>query len=271
VHVSVQRQALTRSGYPSLIDGLDDLQVRRIEMDMALTCEVPRLDGAGAARLSVAHESGARSYRQHLYEQAITLSAIRLASPTGVGLGAAEVDEIEMALYAADTAGAPVLCVEIETSPEAWPQGLASGLEHLAERGAGLRVIPAVALRPCNRLTIEAALAGDPGEPPGPGLALDIGDLFGGEASAEGAYELLRRIAPHIRHVVCRGSRIDGEGAPAAQGTVDYARVAAILGRAGYAGALTVALPEGGADEPLRDILRADVRYVADIVGAGPY
>jgi hypothetical protein len=265
VQVSVERRALTKARYPSLIDGLDDVGLRRIEMDMNLSCEVPRLDGAGSVRVSIGSEGAARAYRQHLYEHAIGLSAIRLISETGGALGAEAADEIEVALYAADTAGAPVLCIEVEADPEAWPQGLAVGLERLVERAVGLRVIPAVALRPCTPAAIEAALGEDEGDPSELGLSVDVEGIVAGSASADGAYDLVRRIASHVRHVTCRGAGGDVPGLSA-----DLARVAAILGRSGYARALTVGLPEGKPEEGLQGALRAGVRYVTDVVGAGP-
>jgi hypothetical protein len=270
VHVSVRAAALPRAGYASLAGGLADLALRRLEANLTPACEVPRLDGDGASQLPVATDGGARAYRQHLYDRAVSLSALRVSSPPAEDTADASLEAIRLALRAAETIGAPVICLDPGEGAADGTDRLAQRLSAVTEETAGTRVALTVGI-PADARVLDALVSWLDDEPARPGLALEIGPCAAGAAPARFAYDSLRLLAPWVRHVVCRAEAHGGEESadtrPLPESNVDYARVAALLGSAGYAGALTIAPPAGLDAGAARQVLRADAAYLKDIIG----
>jgi hypothetical protein len=256
MRVSVQASALLAAGYPSLLEGLDALGARRVELALTPACEAPRLDGGGWA--SVADEGCARAYRGGLHDHAVVVSALSIASPPGEALPASI---LILARQAADVLGAPVVRIEGPAS-----RGALLGL--LTQVGAateGLRAVFALPYPGAGSESGSAGLGDEDADASGNGLALEVGPLLAG-GGTRGPWQALRRVAAEVRCVVC--------GAPAGEGGlpvglaatgVDYARLVAILGRVGYSGALTLSLQGRETGNP--ELLRDDMAWLKDIVG----
>jgi len=260
MHIAVHASSLDHAGYPSLIDGLNDLALRRVELDVVPPCDVPRLGADEPRWVSIAEEGPARAYRQHLYEHSVLVSALRL--PLSQDGGEVTSAEVRLAVEAADIIGAPVVGVEVREAGAS-----AARLQGLEQQTCGMRALLAFSLdsSPSDLGVVLSAL--DEAAPRA-GLALDVDALFTGAPSSDCAYDSLRALAPYVRCVTCGLS-----GGAAARTTsladsaIDYARVAHILGNAGYSGALTIALAGGGDAQAARRLLRADAAYLKDIIG----
>jgi hypothetical protein len=270
VHVSVRAAAVADAGYGSLTEGLTDLALRRMEADLTPACEVPGLDGDGSSLLPVATDGAARAYRQHLYDRGVSLSALRVCCPPGEGPGNASAEAIRLGVRAAETIGAPVICLDRGEGAADGTGWLPGRLSSLSEETAGTRVALAAAI-PADARVLDALVAWLDDEPARPGLALEIAPCAADSPPPGFPYDAVRVLGPWVRHVVCgTEQRGEGEGAdprPLAEGRVDYARIAALLGSTGYAGALTMALPAGLDAGAARQLLRADAAYLKDIIG----
>ncbi|MBM3499747.1 MAG: hypothetical protein FJX74_13890 [Armatimonadetes bacterium] len=258
MRVSVAASALRSAGYSSLLAGLDDLSMRRVELSVLASGETVGLQPDGWPLVAVVEEGVARAYRAGLYDHAVVVTALSLDGPAEDVPDELAVGGVLSALPAAEVLGASVVRVEADEGGR-----LLGRRRELAAHTAGLRV--AVALPP-------PALGGDDAgallewEEDGLGLALDIEALF--RAGDPGvAWQALRQAAPHTRCVVCGVGRRDagGEGTPLAAGGIDYARVAAILGAEGYTGEFTISLTGGEAGG--RTVLREDIAYLKDVLG----
>jgi hypothetical protein len=158
VHVSVRAAALPRAGYASLAGGLADLALRRLEANLTPACEVPRLDGDGASQLPVATDGGARAYRQHLYDRAVSLSALRVSSPPAEDTADASLEAIRLALRAAETIGAPVICLDPGEGAADGTDRLAQRLSAVTEETAGTRVALTVGI-PADARALDALVS----------------------------------------------------------------------------------------------------------------
>jgi len=264
VRVSVEASALRLVGYGSLLEGLDDLGLRRVELDVSPLGEVPRPQEDGWSPAPIYDESSARAYRERLYDHALSVSALSVSLPDQEEPDAFRLGGVLLAVQAAEVLGAPVVRVESAG-------GSAEGIRlpgNIGDEFAGLRTALAVPFLVEGATLPSACLEESEGTGDGVGLALETGALFrrGGPPEAWG---VLRQVAPYVRCVTC-GARV-GSGAeePRAPSLtadgVDYAGIAAVLGAAGYSGALTVSLT--GREPAGRDVLRADVAHLRDILG----
>lgn len=266
LHVSVQTSALARAEYQCPLDGLTDLGLRCVDVDVMSSGEAPRLDAQGWLTISVANETGARAYRECLYEHRISVSALRVECPPDQELHAIAQD-LQLIVQAADIVRAPVVCVE---GPDLPQEALFSVVRTSAELAAGMRaglcaVWPTSSqiTNPLQWLDLDDAVA--------VGLSVELDALFDLAPSAEWAYDLLRALSPYVRCVVCRHvpgqERIRGPSSPRAHTLPDYARVASILGIAGYDGAFTAELPRGIGGEEARPLLVEQVQHLREISG----
>ena len=264
MRVSVQVSTLLQAGYASPLDGLDDLSLRRVELELSPSGEAVRLDAAGWSSAPVTDEGSARAYRESLYALALSVSGLSVAYPPDDILDDAALTRALLAVQAADILGAPVVRIDAPGDPA---RSLAS-LERLDEQTAGMRAVLALTFPAPGSETNPRGLEADEREADGSGLALHVGGLFAGSRLGS-AWGTLRAIAPHVRCVVCDTGPMNADDAAApvalAASGIDYARIAAMLGKVGHAGSLTVSL--AGRETAGKDVLRADVAYLKDILG----
>jgi hypothetical protein len=270
VWVSVHAAALRQAGHASLPEGLRSLAVRRLELGLSPQCELPSLEAGEAPAVSVGTPGAARAYRQALYEHAIEVSAVWTApdecqSGTGSPAAGSQVAEALGARVLRLPSAPPPASVDDAVDEESsWARAAA-----LADQATGARTVLAVPWpTPALRLALPAGIvADDRVDWQRVGLGLDVAALWESETGEEAAWDLLKWAAPFVRHVVCRAlSR--APAAPLGGGGPDYARLASILGAAGYAGPLAIGpRPEGLTPSEAQVLLRLDAAHLKDVVG----
>ena len=78
MHVSVADDRLASAAHTTVAEGLSDLGLSRLQLSVSETGEAPKFDLPAQAYVYVGHEAGARTYRAHLYELEIRVSAVHL-------------------------------------------------------------------------------------------------------------------------------------------------------------------------------------------------
>lgn len=291
LYISIVDQALVEAGYGSLAAGLSDLGLVAIDLTATASLELPALDSNGTALAAFADDAGARAYRAHAYEHGVEVSALGLpwvtpaaAHPEQLGGAAAvpaamEVIGVGVARLTISQGG------EGDVPPEKLARALAGELVPLLEEALPANVAFAVEApelgdrepelhRQLLRETDSEYL----------GVALDPGGLYCAGMPLRVVYEVVSELAPHVCYTRCRNARRPEElrDEPVADvearelyaseleaGDIDYARIASVLGRVGYAGTMAVAADfrDGAEPEDRQQLLRRDVAYLKDVLG----
>jgi len=288
--VSVSHQVLARAGHESIAAALADLRLASLEVVTDRSLALPSLDGAAPPATAGTQAAVSRAYRANLYRLRARLSALAVTWDT---MSAADQDAtswLTECLSSVEALGAPVVGLAV-ASPEGgadrpdavWPlvaarleQGLAqtrpSRVAIALEFGPDL--LPGPGLHPSLAPLFESERVG---------LTLDPGALYRAGLPRPVIYHLVRELAPLARRVLCRsfspaGGDADSEDGssagnvepcPLQVGVIDYAHIACLLGRVGYAGAITVvnAPPDDMQPSMARRWLAADVDFLRDLLG----
>ncbi len=279
------------AGYESPLAGLCDLGLGAIDLTTTASLELPALDSSGAVVAALSDEASARAYRARVYEHGVEVSALGVTWATPGAARPEQLGRVAAVLPAMNAIGVHVarltVCQDGETnvSPDELARGLAHELAPLLDRAAQARVLLAVEApehadrepelhRELLRQTDSEHL----------GLAIDPGGLYSSGMSLSAVYETVREFAPHVQYLRCRNLHrpddLRDEPVDATEarqlyasaleaGDIDYARIASVLGRVGYSGAMTVAADfrDGADPEDRQQLLRRDVAYLKDILG----
>lgn len=274
MYVSVHAGGLAAAGYETTMGGLADVALAAVELSIGEECELPRLDAADEQAVYVGHEAGARTYRAHLYDMGVRVSALTLDWELAEGFHEEHIQWTATAVRAAGIIGAGAVRLNPPHEPaETLAAWLCRVLSDIAARTDGSNAAVAVGHgaydTDCRRDLWTALLELETdrfGVSLAPGLLRETGRSSGGLCDA------VRELAPHVRHVDCCGVRT-GAGAEQAEpcslqeGDVDYAQVASVLGAAGYAGPLSLWPVVGDEPRAAQLSLRSDVAYLKDILG----
>ena len=288
--VSVSHRVLARAGHESIAAALADLRLAALEVVTDRSLALPSLDGATPPATAGAQAAANRAYRAHLYRLSARLSA--LAASWGALSSACEDDAacLTECIGATEVLGAPVLGLAVASldagargHDSSWPL-LVSCLQQGLGQTRGSRVAIALEFQadPLSGAGLPPALT-PLFESERVGLTLDPGALYRAGLPGPIVHDLVRELAPLVRRVLCRNFRCAGRGAespdgsaadnvepcPLEVGGIDYGHIACLLGRAGYAGALTVANapPDDAQPSIARRWLAADIAFLRDLLG----
>jgi sugar phosphate isomerase/epimerase len=293
LQVSIAHQALVDAGYVSPAAGLSDLGLAKIDLAATPSLELPGPDAEEVALVSVGDEASARAYRGLLYRHGVEVSALGITWATPSAAYPEQPARVAAAVRAAVAIGCPVVRLAVTqdgnatASPQQLAQGLAVDLRSLLEVSADEDIVFAVAwptlgdAEPVLQRHVLHLIDAE-----AVGAALDPGRLYSSGMPLSAVYETARELAPRVYQVWCGNSRRPAElrdepwaaaeagGLYACEleaGDIDYARIASLLGRVGYSGAMTVAggFRDGVEAANRRQLLRRDVAYMKDILGAG--
>ncbi len=271
MRLSIHARRLIEAGYESPAEGLADLGLHRVELEATQACDLMRLGAPTLPRVYVGNEAGARTYRAHLYDEGVQASALSLNWRLGGSYAGEHVQWAANIVRAAGVIGATVVRLESPLSerdapvPSPLMRAFADAVGEMLARTEGSNAAIALShgLGLENwRAAIELLESLDSDRC---GIALMPRDLCSGDAPISSTRDVIRALAPYVRHVECATGW--GEPPTLETGDIDYAWVASILGGVGYSGALSIAADEEGTRADSPDALRRDVAHMKDILG----
>lgn len=260
MYVSVRDDTVRAAGFGTLLEGLQAMGITSIELSFARDRTVSSL--TGDQRLPLATTAEAESYRRHLNEHGITVSALLVANNFGAAEVAPEIAWCVEAIHGAEWLGAPAIRADTIMrgsgleEREARVQRYVAAMRQVLQQTEGSRVAIGMENHGPQGNDPEF-LAGVLEAIPDPrlGLTLDTGNFYWSGQPLSELYSIYGRFARRVRHTHVKsiayppeererrretGWKYGEYASPLAQGDIDLKRVIQLLREAGYDGSLTI-------------------------------
>lgn len=280
--VSVRDALVPVSEGKSLFDGLRELGLEAVEIEVRLDGSTPHVPVSAGEAGAIATEAGVRALGRRLREEGIGVSALLLGTDFASDNPEQQVAWAVTAARAAAELGAPAVRIDTATRNrslsvdqvrENFIRRIGQVLDQTAETGVGLGIENHghISNNPEFLDGVFTAVGN-----PRLGMTLDTGNFYWYGWPLAQLYRTLEHFAPRAKHTHIKNINYPAEMAetrreigyeygkfcsPLDEGNIDIARVVRILGAAGYTGDLCIeneALGKYPEDQRLR-VLRRDV------------
>ncbi|MBI4553492.1 MAG: sugar phosphate isomerase/epimerase [Candidatus Latescibacteria bacterium] len=292
MYASIRDGSLLHAGYRTIAEGLHDLGLSAVELDVNRQCAVNALTLPGAT-FSLTSETSRKHLKTHLEENSVRVSAFLLANNFNADDLDREVDWCAQAINAAGDLGIQAVRIDsamrgerelsLHTRIERFIGGITRVLDATGSSGVALGIENHGSCSNDRRF-LDAVLDGVNSSRLG--LTMDTGNFYWYGYPLDEVYEILEHFAPKAKHTHVKninfpeadrarqrdpGWKYGEYVCPIPDGDIDVGRVVGFLKAAGYDGDLCIEDESlGRFSEPeRRQVLRRDVECVKRLVVGG--
>jgi len=292
MYAAIRDGVLLHAGYESIAEGLADLGLEGIELDVARDLTVAAVDpSAGPARLSLVTDEGLAAMKSQCEATGTRICGFLMANNFGVEDLGGEIAWVVAAAKAADALGADAVRIDaimhgerdlpLEKRQDIFFGAMARILEKSADWDTqfGIENHGYQGNDPAFLKGIFER-AGDPRL----GLTMDTGNFYWAGHPISRVYEILEELAPHAKHTHVKNIQYPADlrdtkrelgweygkyVSPIPDGDIDHGKVVGFLKAAGYTGDFTIedeSLGKYAEGEERLSVIRRDAEYVKGIV-----
>jgi sugar phosphate isomerase/epimerase len=284
MYVSIRDHVLLTGKYPTIVEGLRDLDLSGVELMAERDGHVLSLDALDRATIDLSNDAGVETLRAQATAHGVTISALMLGTDFNSADIGRELDWVTRMVKAAAALGVPALRIDAimhgeRDLPLAERQAIfARGVLEILSRTDGLPVdlgIENHGIQGNDPAFLEGLLSQV--NSPRLGMTLDTGNFYWAGHPRSDVYAIIERLAPHAKHTHVKnigypedqrdvrrqaGWEYAKYACPIPEGDIDHGRVVALLRAAGYDRDLCIEDESlGRFDEPTR---RAHLKAAAD-------
>lgn len=288
MYASIRDGSLLGGGYRTILEGLKDVGLDAVELQVMRDSTVRTLtvDGAG---FSLKEDSAIKSLKAHYEEHGVRISAFMLGNNFNAIDVNAEVDWCVTAINAAETLGVKAVRIdsimrnERDMDLQSRIDTFVAGITRVLNDTDGSNVQLGVENHgSCGNQREFLGGVLERVSHPRLGVTMDTGNFYWYGYPLDTVYDIIKQFAPRAKHTHVKninfpeserqkhreiGWKYGEYASPLDEGNIDLLKVAAMLKTAGYHGDMCIEDESIGrmAEPERRDVLRRDARLVKEL------